>query len=100
DLLRGAQAVVDEVARELLREGRGGADAGALFRWPRARLRERPAFLVGAVLRTALDEAGDALGPDGGGGRDRLTSRVIDPVARAVRDACTEPRRFGVAGGR
>lgn len=82
DLLRDAGAVVRDRAHAVF----GAADS-----WPRASLRDERPIVLGAGLRAAILRVS-------GAGADRLPSRVIEPVVRAVRDRSTERRAFTLAG--
>ncbi len=81
DLLRDAAGLVRDRAR---------AAFGDATSWPRAALRDERPIVLGAGLRAAILRAS-------GAGADRLPSRVIDPVVRAVRDRSTERREFTLA---
>lgn len=66
---------------------------GTASSWERAALRDQSAIVVGAGLRRA------AVRLRAGEGADALTSRVVGPAVRAVRDRSTEPRSFDWPGG-
>ncbi|MBX3403497.1 MAG: tRNA lysidine(34) synthetase TilS [Phycisphaeraceae bacterium] len=61
-------------------------------RWERSRLRRVRPVVLGEMLRLAASEHGE------GRGADRVGQRSLGPVVRAIRDDCTDPRRF-MAGG-
>jgi tRNA(Ile)-lysidine synthase len=83
-LMAEADHLVSAESRALL-DG-GLAERG--FAWERVALRERPAIIIGAVLRAAAAELAR------GAGRDRVGLRVLGPMIRAIRDRGTDPRRF------
>lgn len=66
--------------------------AGGASRWERARLRRIRPVVLGECLRLAAAELA------GGRGGDKAGQRALGPVLRAVRDDCTDPRRFVVGG--
>lgn len=90
ELLRDAAGLVRDAADELVAAGRVDDPASATPRydWPRARLREQRAVVVGEVLRRA---AGLIRGPRG---LDRLGGRSVHQAVRAVRSGGTDPKQF------
>jgi tRNA(Ile)-lysidine synthase len=84
-LARESAAIVESLARELLAAA-GRTTSGGLV-LSRAGLRERPAVILGEVLR----QAQAALC---GRGADRLGERSLAPLIRAIQGRSTEPRRF------
>lgn len=84
-----------DLQRQAARLVRGASEAlfGEGDEWTRSALRGQPAIVLGAGLRRAAVRLG------GGSGADRLSSRVVGPVVRAIRDGSTEPRRFDWPGG-
>lgn len=78
-LMRDAAGLIADRAAEVF---------GDAQRWERERLRGERAVVVGHGLRRAMRRL------SGGGGLDRLPSRRVDEVVRAVRDRCTDPRVF------
>jgi tRNA(Ile)-lysidine synthase len=84
EALRDAAAAIESGVREAFGEG---------FEWPRERLRRQPrAIVVRGLIRAAQRLLA-------GRRFDRITSRLARESARAVRDGCTDPRRFEWPGG-
>jgi tRNA(Ile)-lysidine synthetase-like protein len=88
-LLRDAQRMIEDRAQEILSK----AETTALtLRWSRPTLRPERAAVLGALLRLA---AARLRGPEG---RDRLGSKVLDPIVRAIRSRSTDPKMFPLRG--
>lgn len=85
---RAAQTA--ELLRETIAlvEDRVHAAFADAHEWPREALRAERTIVLGAGLRAAAVRVG------GGGGADRLSRRVVDPVVRAILSDSTDPRRF------
>lgn len=84
-LLRDAAAIVDQHIQSIITQAESTPRGP---RWQRRTLAaHRPSVITG-VLRAAADA--HALGK----GRDALTHNALAPIARAIRDASTEPRAF------
>lgn len=89
ELLRDAAGLVDDAAEIVLADAEQTADA---FGWPRARLGEVRAVVVGAAFRLAAERLLD------GRGMDRVSGRTIRDAAWAVGDGVTDPRCFVLHG--
>jgi tRNA(Ile)-lysidine synthase len=87
-LVRGAAKVVSNQARRLV----DAAERSEGLSWRRGELRAVPEVVLGELVRVAHREVA------GGTSADRLGSRGLRPIARAIRDRGTEPREFAMGG--
>ncbi len=104
-LLRGAAELVRSRAialwsiGERVGSGGGGREANARV-WTRASLRSVPEIVLGEMIRFAPGVLASLVPSERSEGLDRLSRRTVAPAARAIRDACTDPRVFTTAGVR
>jgi len=88
-VMRGAARVVEARAGQLVESGGRG---GAQLTWARREMRAEPDVVLGEMIRAAARVLLD------GCGADRLTSRGLAPVIRAMKDPEQRPREFRLGG--
>jgi tRNA(Ile)-lysidine synthase len=93
-LIAAAEGVVADQVVALLNAGRPAQApaAEASLVWPREALRDERSVILGALLRHAAAKLA------GRRGQDRLGTRALAPIVRALRDTATDPRTFPLAG--
>jgi len=86
-LLNDAAGLISDLAQALLAHAATDSAQGSLT-WDRAHLRSQRPIILGALLKAA------ALSLSGDRGQDRLGSKQLNPMIRAINNQTTDPRRF------